>query len=238
MRNVPPYLFPYEYQDCEPIPGDGPWKNEANAYTGFYKDIPWAIIRVPNIGHLSGYVVVPTECHWRDVKDLDVHGGITYGPQKDEEDNTWIGFDCAHPDDICPLMPIKQHGTYKTKDYVLSQIHSFIDQLISLKVPPMHHVRDYSTLITQARAIFESEETLSGNINISLSVSFRNHSGDAEIHWNVSIGYATSIKGPDLLELCYIALRRWQEDHNRAPLMLPRVADAPKVSSNDDDLPF
>ncbi len=66
------------------------------------------------MGHRCGYVRLPLG-HWgRDMSyddiDVDVHGGLTYGPDKDG----WIGFDCAHCDDT-PQIWTKEATEEETK---------------------------------------------------------------------------------------------------------------------------
>jgi hypothetical protein len=66
---------------------------------GVERGIRWAVLRSP-IGGCNGYVKLPTGYPkaWGtyDDIDVDVHGGLTYGP--DEEG--WVGFDTAHLGDV------------------------------------------------------------------------------------------------------------------------------------------
>lgn len=106
-------------------------------------------------GHLCGYVCVPKENpkHGKDVFEefdgIDVHGGLTYGKFEDEE--YWIGFDCAHSGDICPsaevfnkimILPkfLKElevklntshnfNGSYKNIGFVIEECKRLAEQL-------------------------------------------------------------------------------------------------------------
>lgn len=58
-------------------------------------------------GYLVGYVRIPVEIPLSHIKiaelyniPLDIHGGVTYFMQ--EQDGHWIGFDCAHFNDLVP----------------------------------------------------------------------------------------------------------------------------------------
>jgi hypothetical protein len=60
-----------------------PWESEPDFLSGCYGDVPWFILRVPEMLHLCGYIVVPEQHPWSnrdcmETLDIDVHGGITY----------------------------------------------------------------------------------------------------------------------------------------------------------------
>jgi hypothetical protein len=60
-----------------------------------------------DLGHWCGYArttlsgFVPADLHDYEGTErhtlLDVHGGLTYGP----DDDGWVGFDCGHARDLC-----------------------------------------------------------------------------------------------------------------------------------------
>ena len=57
-------------------------------------------------GHLCGYISIPKNHkffgkNFYDI-EIEVHGGLTYA--NIEEDEFWIGFDCAHSMDYVPSM--------------------------------------------------------------------------------------------------------------------------------------
>ena len=73
-----------------------------------HKGVKCALARSP-FGSVNGYV--------RDVRfgtatyddiDVDVHGGLTYGPDEDG----WVGFDTVHCNDVWPLEYLKEHYPY------------------------------------------------------------------------------------------------------------------------------
>lgn len=102
-------------------------------------------------GHLCGYVKIPENNkyfnkHYDEI-DIDCHGGLTYSNYQDN--NYYIGFDCAHSFDYLPSMEmfkqknekIKQffeqyermnlfYPTYKNMDFCIEECKSIVDQLI------------------------------------------------------------------------------------------------------------
>ncbi len=135
----------------EPIPKEqwpaGPWHDEPDvvpawkdAETGY----PCMIHRGP-MGALCGYVAVNPghPLHGRETTDdamfaIQVHGGATYAsacageichvPEPGEPDDVWwFGFDCAHCDDVTPVLHalcprLSTMGEYRTIDYVKGEI--------------------------------------------------------------------------------------------------------------------
>jgi hypothetical protein len=59
-----------------------------------------ALVRAPLYGAINGYVRVPGIEH-EHAEQVEVHGGVTYGP----DDDGWIGFDTLHAGDIWPDVP-------------------------------------------------------------------------------------------------------------------------------------
>lgn len=88
--------------ETQPFPGEP-------VNTGVHRGIRWCSMWGPF--SLNGYVRLPENHPWLDkgryLDDLDsdeypdVHGGITYGPNKDR----WIGFDTAQMDDLIEQLP-------------------------------------------------------------------------------------------------------------------------------------
>lgn len=136
--------------------GDGPWQHEPDhvelRYCGTPK-FPCLISRSPTTGALCGYVGVPEGHPFFGVDPclaLDVHGGITYVgkcqgkichvPRTGEPHVIWwLGFDCAHLDDFCPIFtsldfwPGKLE-TYKGIHFVCREIASLAKQCADLWV--------------------------------------------------------------------------------------------------------
>lgn len=95
--------------------GEGPWVEEEdfqeakiNGYDCIIRRIAvWDGHDLDHLfgGHLCGYVKIPedhpffqyTWDQWSEL-DIDVHGGITFCQ------NGWIGFDCAHTNDVTPSL--------------------------------------------------------------------------------------------------------------------------------------
>lgn len=84
------------------------FKNKEPIATGTEAGIEWATFEAPVYGAVNGYVRLPEGHPWLafdlqmyDGPDVDVNGGITYGPT----DDRWIGFDTLHAGDYWPGVP-------------------------------------------------------------------------------------------------------------------------------------
>ena len=102
----------------------GPWMSEPDKAQWVAHGLDCLIVRGP-AGALCGYVGVPKSHEFfgkdYDAPDVDVHGGLTFAnscsPHKEGDHKGichveegaanktvwWLGFDCAHAYDICPL---------------------------------------------------------------------------------------------------------------------------------------
>lgn len=142
---------------------DGPWMTEADKeqWQDEETGLPCLFVRHREFGNLYGYVGV-TKGHPmyglnKDGVDcLDVHGGVTFMGKcipaereepkvchivEDGEDDSvwWIGFDCAHSDDLLPrhraLVPqllSLGRGEYRTVDYVKEECKNLAKQLYDM----------------------------------------------------------------------------------------------------------
>lgn len=93
-------------------------------------------------GHLCGYVRIPEIHPFYNLEyyeiDVDVHGGLTYSSE--EKNGYWIGFDCAHYNDITPCYVgsfftthlFTDEGTYKDMDYVEKELIRLVRQIKAL----------------------------------------------------------------------------------------------------------
>ena len=112
-----------------------PWEQEPNELFGERAGYPTQIRRITNMGHLCGYVGVPSfhpASHGKEYDlQLSVHGGITYRHEHDDG-LLWIGFDCAHLDDLVPAQRHNEwrQGTYRDIEYVKAEVESLADQLV------------------------------------------------------------------------------------------------------------
>lgn len=134
---------------------DGPWKNEPDKVTWIDEEtgLDCMARRAPSVGAWCGYVGIK-EGHPLYGKnyvgctedDIVVHGGITYSAYcqeeeketgichitKDDDKIYWIGFDCAHFNDMSPLMPAMPFFsdiTYKDLEYVKNECKELARQL-------------------------------------------------------------------------------------------------------------
>lgn len=132
------------------VPNDEPDKAHWAAH-GF----DCLIVRGPS-GALCGYVGVPPghpafEQYYETV-DVEVHGGLTFAdrcaPNANQERSIchmdefavhktvwWLGFDCAHCDDLCPAYMDQDyinstHCIYRDFNYVQREVESLAKQLM------------------------------------------------------------------------------------------------------------
>lgn len=109
----------------------GPWDNEADQKTWMHQGIPCVIRRTP-LGHLCGYVALLSEHplfnasknHF--LSNINVHGGITFDEIVDGI--RWIGFDCAHFNDLSPGLSFSQ-GIYRNMQYVTTEVNNMAEQI-------------------------------------------------------------------------------------------------------------
>ena len=81
---------------------------DKNVAEGYEEGVRWATKTAPMYGAVNGYIQLPEGHPWRahelqlgEGPDIDVHGGITYGPDA----SGWIGFDTLHAGDVWPGSP-------------------------------------------------------------------------------------------------------------------------------------
>lgn len=143
--------------------GPGPWQDEPDRLEFRYLGFPCLMVRNMDVtGGWCGYVGVPPGHKFHKKKyddvDVDVHGGLTYSdkcqghvchvPRPGEsEDAWWLGFDCAHFDDVSPKMnatmdfmfkvagapPRSRWGTYKDVAYVKREVRRLARQVAKVK---------------------------------------------------------------------------------------------------------
>ena len=133
---------------------EGEWKSEPDKAQWISSNLDCLIVRNSS-GNLCGYVGVPeSHEHFKQgygELDIDVHGGLTFASlcQPNAEGDHkgichtesgaankvvwWLGFDCAHCDDIIPLHDFTSgcDSTYKNFNYVKRQTESLAEQLSS-----------------------------------------------------------------------------------------------------------
>jgi hypothetical protein len=139
-----------------------PVPDEPDFLKGYAHGLAYQIIRHPVMGHLCGYVKL-TKHHplykaatskeirpsWRkpgkvettrrgynipDLMHLDVHGGVTFFGKLKRGRGYWVGFDCAHSDDLVPGMSWMSRSMlvgmeYRDVAYVKREIVQLAQQL-------------------------------------------------------------------------------------------------------------
>lgn len=131
--------------------GPGPWQDEPDRLEGRVLGFPTLVVRVPESGHLCGYVAVPPGHPWHgkgyDQVEAEAHGGLTYAdacagrichvPAPGEPDDVWwLGFDCAHCDDLSPgayrsslfHTPMSRRAVYRDVSFVQRQLERLARQ--------------------------------------------------------------------------------------------------------------
>lgn len=141
---------------------DGPWKNEPHRVEFKHAGLDCLLLRHPILLHWCGYVGLPEDhLHYgkpyNDVDEsVDIHGGLTYSNScnghvchitEGEDQVHWLGFDCAHWQDLSPGMGVglqkeiteileRSLGgpgkAYKTVDWVQAETKSLAEQLSKL----------------------------------------------------------------------------------------------------------
>lgn len=126
--------------------GEGEWIDEPDFVEFEHEGIKCKIIRRALFGnYLCGYVRVP-ETFEGDIDELEVHGGITYNNECENEH--WIGFDCAHANDLLPSIEMMKkedesyrkyfedcaknfNPVYRNMEFVIKETKSLAEQLTS-----------------------------------------------------------------------------------------------------------
>lgn len=134
--------------------GPGPWQDEPDRCE--WRDrLPCLAVRNYK-GAWCGYVGIPKGILSPPTDQLEVHGGITYGPatcngaichvaQPGEPEVHWIGFDCSHEAfDLCPgsrwrldllykpfASLLLRGSVYRNLEYVKGECKRLIDQVLA-----------------------------------------------------------------------------------------------------------
>jgi hypothetical protein len=137
--------------------GEGPWQEEVDKIQWPDPETGYPCLAVRNkLGNWCGYVGIGQDhpAYGKDYEEVDVrvHGGLTYSAHCDEyrehgichipdpgepDDTYWLGFDCAHSDDLSPgLHEYYQWdwGKYRTLAYVREQCQYLAWQLKAMEV--------------------------------------------------------------------------------------------------------
>jgi len=82
-------------------------------------------------GHLCGYIRIPKDHPIYEIdsnrSDIwpEIHGGWSYdrtNPEDTYDTARWVGFDCAHLNDLSPLSDTQRGGIYRTMEYVEKEL--------------------------------------------------------------------------------------------------------------------
>lgn len=135
----------------------GIWEYEPNTLSFKHAGLKCEIRRNMDrhAGHLCGYVELPEGHPWwalsvrDDYLDVDVHGGVTWGPEPLGPPGTdpigWVGFDCAHTGDRRPWSQFDD-GEYRDLEYVTAECRGLADAIraaeAAAKTEPAESVRE------------------------------------------------------------------------------------------------
>jgi hypothetical protein len=131
----------------------GPWHDEPDRLEWRTATGLPALMRRGSTGAWCGYVAVPPwhPCHGVEMVEsnaVDVHGGVTYAapchgdichvPTPGESDDVfWIGFDCAHAQDLTPndarYGDIMRGAVYRPLAYVRAECERLALQLVAIE---------------------------------------------------------------------------------------------------------
>lgn len=125
--------------------GYGEWVEEPDEITFEHDSFTCKVIRIVKFenshdafgGHLCGYVKIPKDHPWHgkgyDDIETNVHGGLTFCGDHlfDGSDDYWVGFDCAHSDDICPSI-VKHTGELYEKDPEYKRLTDKLPRIMGL----------------------------------------------------------------------------------------------------------
>lgn len=105
---------------------------------GNYRDFDWLVMEHPSYGHLCGYVRMPQghpwfEADYKDLGDVECHGGLTFSGEILRHPGHWIGFDCAHAGDFIPRFSLGDRIRDEKRDagFVLTNCQTVIDQAVA-----------------------------------------------------------------------------------------------------------
>jgi len=139
-----------------------PWIHEPDIKVGYYKNRKYFILR-NHMGALCGYVNVSK----KSACDISCHGGLTFNgkfsyshlkKQHDLDDKSyksffkstyWLGFDCAHYNDIIPKMihmDFRKDNVYRDIHFVENECKKIIDQILVFPIKKYYMDIPYNSL--------------------------------------------------------------------------------------------
>ncbi len=149
---------------CEISKKDAPkgeWTTEPNRIEFTHAGYSCLLSRNFSLLNWCGYVGISKShpYYQMDELDLNVHGGVTYSSlcseiichfsDNESEPLFWLGFDCAHCDDLVPkmlqFMDYPKHAllfgrssNYKNVDYVMHEVKYLAEQLREIENRKSH----------------------------------------------------------------------------------------------------
>lgn len=154
---------------------------EGNEKSFKYLGYECRIIRIDGLGHLCGYVRIPKtnriykkEFGDYPISDLLVHGGVTFTGNRFDDNDWWIGFDCAHFGDLVPGSGYTATGTtYKDMDYVTKEIKNLVNQILEFEKKEKYMENKKLDLVTVkiSLEVCDAGLEIAANANIFSSMS-------------------------------------------------------------------
>lgn len=123
---------------------DAKWEIEPDNKEFTFRGYKCQILRHFSMKTLCGYVYLPLGHPWYGkyytdpaLRDLEVHGGLTFSREKEDSPLWCIGFDCGHSGDYVPgmeflnqILQIRDISSYRDMDYVRDELLRLVDQII------------------------------------------------------------------------------------------------------------
>lgn len=116
----------------------GPWTTERSNFEEWeHVGLQCAALRNHELGNWCGYVCVPKDHKYYGLVNKYYlglgHGGVTYADFNNEE--FWLGFDCAHAFDVVPIFlghMFLSNAAYRDLEYVRDQVNRMAEELVFL----------------------------------------------------------------------------------------------------------
>ena len=112
------------------------WQTELSGVRFTHAGLTCEMLRHYQFGYWLAHVNVPKDhplsgVDYRNVDDIEVHGGLTLAGPLSQGGNWWFGFDCGHDGDMSPFNRTSHHdgGYYRNMNYTRFQTERLAEQL-------------------------------------------------------------------------------------------------------------
>lgn len=143
MKNIPECIKIFTpYKSDEKFIEKGEWDNEPSFLCFIDKktDYFFTVNRNPVWGCFSANVLLPENhiyhgIYYKNIKNIKVHGGLTFSKLIIGSNEFWIGFDFGHAGDFSPGLnyPGQNKKNYRNLNYVINECLSVAKQLKNME---------------------------------------------------------------------------------------------------------